>query len=55
MNIEPGASVSTHGRHGAGQPAIAGVVQRVERGEVLIRTIEGKSRRRSINHVRRVD
>jgi hypothetical protein len=51
QDIEPGASVTTFGKHGAGQPAVMGRVISVEKGEVMIQTPWG-NRRRSISHVR---
>jgi hypothetical protein len=64
-DIEPGAAVTTYGRHGAGQPAIIGEVVKIEHGEVVIDVAiqwvngrphaakPGTIRRRSISNVRR--
>jgi hypothetical protein len=55
QRIEIGANVTSYGRHGVGQGPIAGVVVGFERDMAVVRDLHGKSRRRSIRNLRRVD
>jgi hypothetical protein len=55
-DVAVGDTVSTAGRHGAGQPAIHGriVTRSADGGTVWIETTDGVTRERSISNVRRV-
>lgn len=53
-DITPGAEVTTHGRHGVGQPVVTGRVRSVDGQTVIIETPNGV-RRRTIANVRRVN
>lgn len=55
-DIEVGANVTSEGRSGAGQPAVAGVVVSVDRDRVCVQDVySGRKRCRSISNLRRVD
>jgi len=53
QGIEPGVTVTSEGRHGAGQPVVFGRVVAVEGQTVVIQAARGQ-RRRTISNVRRV-